>query len=327
MPDHDRHHASHPIATRALCLAIAGSTLIWTVAGPGARPAAADTARLTIRYTCSFPPLGSQPLTARIQLTGSRTIPVGRATPRLPIDASATTTATVTGALGAIGATTVDGTVDATASVASPEGNRTVPVPLTVPRTRLPASGPLTVRASGTTPTLVFHRPGRAEITVGGLVMHLTPRNASGEETVVGEVTITCQVNPGQNLVLTSFTLTAPRPAAPPRTTTGAATGSPNRKPAATKEPASPSPTDRASSATPTATSSATPTTTLTTTAAPSAGATPTSDLAVATVATTTRPVMRVLFVACGVVALFGAAVACVWWRRSRRARLPHPDR
>jgi uncharacterized protein DUF6801 len=305
-------------AATVLRLTIVAVTLFWGITGPGARPAGADTASLTIRYTCSFPPFGSQPLTALVRLTGSLSVPVGRATPRMPIDASATTTDTVTRALGAVGATTVDGTVDATATVTNPAGTTTVVVPLTVPPAAVPASGPLTVRATGTTPALVFHRPGTGRIRVGGLVLHLTPRNADGAATMAGTVTITCQADPGQNLVLTSFTLTAtgatPRPAPTDPTPIPRAT---KRSPDHTTAPA------------PTTTPPATgpPPTTTPTPAAPTTATTTTSDLAVATAATRDAPAGPALAAVCAVVVAAGAALALFWWRRDRRARGKHRAR
>jgi hypothetical protein len=185
---------------------LAAAALVGSMAVFGAGAAAAAPAPLTLQYTCSFPLIGDQPMTASVVRNASDPRVVGQATPRLPVNASATISSTVRQALALVGATTVEGTADAAAVVVAPQGDISDTVPLNVPVTDVPASGSMTFQASGTLPLPVFGRPGNAKITVGGrLTLHFTPRNASGGLTMLGKVNTSCELDPGQNNVLASF--------------------------------------------------------------------------------------------------------------------------
>jgi hypothetical protein len=197
----------------------AASLGVWT-----AGSAAADPAVLTLQYTCSLPPFPGQAMTAQLTWKTPASVMVGQTTPILPINATATVGAPVTQALGVIGAATVEGRVDVTGVVVAPGGDISVTVPLTVPQTDVPASGPMSGRATGTTPVRVFRRPGHATITAGSeLNLHLIPKDASGSPTAEGQVDVSCTLDPGQNNVLSSFEITAARRTSVPTegTTTG----------------------------------------------------------------------------------------------------------
>lgn len=178
--------------------------------GVGMGPAVADPAGTTLRYQCSMPLFPSQPMTVRLTWNAPKSVASGRKTPIVPFRAVATMGAVVTQGLNAIRAATVEGSANATGVVAAPEGGTEVDLPLTVSRTKVPASGPITVVASGTTPELVFHRPGHATITVGReFAVRLIPKNADGGSTMIGQVDASCTLEPGQDIVLTSFEITA----------------------------------------------------------------------------------------------------------------------
>lgn len=207
----------------------------------------------------------------------------------------------------------------------APGGNIPVAARLTVPRTRVPASGPLTVHATGATPGLSFHRPGHATITFDNhLDLHFTPRDASGNPTAAGKVDFSCTVDPGQSTVVYSFDITPP-PASSPTTGT-------------TKPPASPTVNaPQTSTAPPGATSSTATSATTSSSAATSATTSPTETTLVAPTATGTtgdRPLSTLagfenviehgagwLLTAAAILAAVAGVIGGVW--RLTRRRVP----
>ncbi|MGY0492112.1 DUF6801 domain-containing protein [Streptomyces sp. WG-D5] len=177
--------------------------VLVTVPASGSAAAAPDATSL--RYTCPFPVIGDEPMTASVVWDAAHTHVVGRATPRQPIRTSATVGSRVVGSLRFVGAATVEGTARVHAVVEAPEGDLPVTVPLTVARTPVADSGTLTVPASGTLPSFVFRRPGPAKIVVGAIDLRLTPRNADGDETLAGKIDTSCALNSGQSGFLASF--------------------------------------------------------------------------------------------------------------------------
>ncbi|MER6011374.1 DUF6801 domain-containing protein [Streptomyces bluensis] len=196
----------------------------------GAGSATADPAPRTLTYTCSFPLIGGQRMTASVVWTAPDTHVVGQATSRSPVSASATVGSDVTRILRFAGAATVEGTADVSAVVAAPQGDIPVDVRLKVPRSKVPGSGPLTVPAKGTLPSLVFSRPGPAKIFVGEIDLHLVPRDTDGDETRAGTVDAPCDLDSGQDGFLAPFTVErdASGPAAP-----GTPSGTPSAYPGA----------------------------------------------------------------------------------------------
>jgi hypothetical protein len=86
----------------------------------GAGTAHADSARITLRFACSFPLIGSQAMTAVFDGNAPDSVPIGQPAPRLPIDVAAVVGSAVPAGLGILGATTVDGTAaPAVAAVAA----------------------------------------------------------------------------------------------------------------------------------------------------------------------------------------------------------------
>ncbi|MFT7839256.1 hypothetical protein Q5530_24190 [Saccharothrix sp. BKS2] len=316
-------------ALRALGVAAA----VLLIGGAGAPPASAA---LTLRYTCSFPVIRDQPMTATITWNASDSHVVGEATPPVPVTASATIAPFVTQALTFAGATTVEGSAAADAVVTAPEGDIGVTTPLTVPVTPVPASGPMTFTAHGTARSLVFRQPGNARITLGGLALRMVPRNADGDLTAMGEVHAPCRLDAGQDGVLASFrvlpaegsatrpTTAPPRPTAAPGPTApgGAPTapggsaparvtgpdapdgpdpGTPGAVPAGIDDPGTPAATA------PTGASATAPST------ASAGGTRPTGD----------PNLSRLLLVAVVVPAVGAVAGGCAWWSRRRRGDGP----
>ncbi|WP_411089949.1 DUF6801 domain-containing protein [Streptomyces sp. 061-3] len=295
----------------------------------GVGSAAADP---TLRYTCPYPLIGDQPMTASVVWNTPHTHVVGRATPRSPVNTSATVSSTVTQSLRLAGATTVEGTADVTAVVTSPQGDIPILLPLKVPVTDVPDSGSLTVKASGTLPSLVFRRPGAGKVIVGGIALHITPRDASGDETALGKVDSSCDLNSGQDGVLASFKIrsagasptasetrgipTAGSSGAGGSAGSGGSDGSAGPSTSASGRPASPDPdADPSDTASGKATASVggAPTS-----ASPAASATGGSDFAAPL-----RAAVSLLVVSATAGA---AALGCVWWRRQRRADVDGPE-
>jgi Family of unknown function (DUF6801) len=276
-----------------------------TSAGLGASADAAP-AGPPLQYTCSLFSFADQAMTVRLTWTAPDSIMVGQASPARPVSAIATVGPAVTWAAGLVRAASFEGTVDATAVASTPEGDITIPVPLTVPRTAIPVSGPMNVGATGTTPSVVFHRPGHATISIGSvLTLHLTPYTADGAPTAIGQVTVSCRPDPGQNEVLKSFEITAPAGTPVPV--------KPTTAPAAVPTTTAPRPT-----VTPSSSSSMSGTTTVSTTTDRTWATTKPRAPAVS-VAARTGPTAG-WWLAVGVIVAAVAGVTCgVWWLIRRR--------
>ncbi|KPI28865.1 hypothetical protein OK074_6847 [Actinobacteria bacterium OK074] len=321
----------------SLCRTFAALVL---VGGTGAGVAVAAPAPVTLQYTCALPIIPDQPMTGSVVWTASDTHVVGRPTPRLPVTASARVGSLIPQTLRAIGATTISGTADVSAVVTAPQGDIEVTVPLTVPETDLPSSGDLTVRASGVIPSFVFTKAGRAKIHVGGIALHITPREADGDETFLGKVDTSCTVNSGQNTVLSSFRIlpaTQPGPTTSASAPGGSGGGSggggkgggkgkstglgPSGSASGTGPGGTPTPDPSGST-----TASATTSTSTSTTPAPAGGGAPTvaarstaSELHTDTA--NRAPVPAPVRAGIAVVAVGVAAAGCAWWLRRRPER------
>ncbi|MGP3947665.1 DUF6801 domain-containing protein [Streptomyces sp. 7N604] len=213
---------SGPVARSAFRLATAVGVAGGIVGVLGAGTAAADPVSLTLRYTCSTPWIDDLPVTVRIDTDVPKSVAVGKPTPESVVNAAVPVSASATKALGKIGVKSLAGTVNAKARVAAPEGDIDVNLPVNV-RNDIPASGSFSVKATGAAPTLTFSQPGSAKITVGDLVAHLTPKDASGDVTFPGKIDVRCQLDGGQNNVMASFHIAGTGTATGPATsgTTG----------------------------------------------------------------------------------------------------------
>jgi hypothetical protein len=172
--------------------------------------ASAEPVSLTLQYTCALSGLGSEPVTMKLDADIPNSIRVGKATPKSALDGVATVGAGFTQLAAAFGAKTLEGSLEGNATVTAPQGNTPLTVPMTIPRTTIPASGSFDVTAKGTAPSLTFSRPGNAKITVGDLALHLTPKYANGSTTPLGTINAACTLDSGQNTVLQSLVITKP---------------------------------------------------------------------------------------------------------------------
>ncbi|MFJ1707416.1 DUF6801 domain-containing protein [Kitasatospora sp. NPDC088346] len=192
----------------------------WGAAGVvgvlGTGTAAAQPASPTLRYSCTFPTIGAQPITARISTDIPRSLAAGEPSPPFAINAAATVDASFTFGLRYIlGVRIIEGSLDAQTTVTAPQGGIGVPVHLTITKATIPASGSFDIPATGTAPTLTFTEPGSAKITAGNFTLHLVPEDANGNVTGPGRTNVPCTLNAGQDNVVATLDITAPR------TTTG----------------------------------------------------------------------------------------------------------
>lgn len=208
-------------AAVALGIAATVTAAVGIVGASGSPTASAEPVSLTLHYTCAFPGLGNQPVTMELDSDIPNAIKVGRASPKSALDGVATVGASFTQLAAMAGAKTLEGSLDGNATVTAPQGSIPLTVPMTIPRTTIPASGSFDVTAKGTAPSLTFSRPGNAKVTVGNLTLHLTPKDAHGNTTAVGTINAPCALDPGQNTVLQSLVITEPVKAT--ATTTGEA--------------------------------------------------------------------------------------------------------
>jgi hypothetical protein len=195
------------------------------VAGPGAGSAAAAPVAATLHYTCTFPYIGGQQITARISADFPSSVAAGTSSPRFAVHAAADVDgAFTTGLRQVLGVRVIEGSVDARTGVAAPQGTRTVSVHLAITPTKVPASGTFAIPATGTAPALGFTAPGHGTVSAGDFTLHLVPEDAGGHLSRVGKVDVPCTLNTGQSGIVAAFRVT---PSAT-RTTPPAAPGSPS---------------------------------------------------------------------------------------------------
>lgn len=165
----------------ALVAMVAASGVVAVAAGatsaPG-RPAAQQTATLRLSYTCHSP-AGTGQAAIRLAATLPASGTAGK--PLQPTAATLTVTMPhpVLSYLARRGAATVTATGRLTMTVAG-AGQRTTSViwPGTVPATKVPATGGLTLTAAGTVPALSAGKPGTLTLSAGPAALVLAPQAA-----------------------------------------------------------------------------------------------------------------------------------------------------
>ncbi|MBE1501552.1 hypothetical protein H4696_008652 [Amycolatopsis lexingtonensis] len=233
---------SHPRGKKKSVAAAAAAGAVGLVATAllvGAQTSAADPISLTLNYHCTFPLVGSQSLKVVINTDLPTTVNTGQPTGAFDIKAVSTINADTVSGLSLIGATTLEGTATAAATVAAPSLNLPVSVPITLDKTNIPASGEMNINAAGKTPSLTFTQPGQAKITVGDLNLKVTPRKADGSVTGItpdGTIDAPCTQDAGQNNTLATITINGGGTTTPP-TTTPPVTTPPTTTPPVTTPP------------------------------------------------------------------------------------------
>lgn len=197
---------------------VISATVLSVTAGilglPGSPTASAEPVGLTLGYSCAFTGIGRVPLTMRLHTDIPDTIPVGATSPKSALNGVTTVNAAITRWATLVGAKTVEGSLNGTATVTAPQGDIPLDVPMMIPKTPVPRSGPVDVTAQGTAPSLSFTRHGNAQVIVGDLTLSLISKRADGTAPVP-TLQASCTLNPGQKRVLQSVTITEPvRPTA-----------------------------------------------------------------------------------------------------------------
>ncbi|WP_326595750.1 DUF6801 domain-containing protein [Streptomyces sp. NBC_01803] len=170
--------------------------------------ASADPASLTLNYTCPFPLIGTQPISVDISTDIPGTIEVNEMTPPIEIEAITTVNAKTHQGLKTVASTTIEGSAIAYSNIAAPGFDLPLEVPIEIPKQNIPPAPPYTefdITANGSAPEISFSEPGHGEITVGDLLLTLTPRKADGTPTGLKTFESACTVVEGQDNVLAEF--------------------------------------------------------------------------------------------------------------------------
>jgi hypothetical protein len=202
------------------------------------RALAAQQVSLTLSYTCDFPVIGHQTAPVEIDSNIPDSIAVGQSTAHYAVTASATAPAALAFGLRAFGVSTLTGTVEGQATVEAPQGVLKETLPFTIHKISISAFSSFTGIATGNAPEVTFSKPGKAEIIVGNLTMHLVPLNSNGDVNSLGDMTVPCTLDANQNDVAVHFTITG---AASPASSSSP-TSAPSSDPVTTTHTASPSP-------------------------------------------------------------------------------------
>jgi hypothetical protein len=174
------------------------------VLGFAAPPAAADTG--TVKYTCTASILTNQPFTVVVHGTAPATAAVGDTVTLEGLTADVTVNSDATGALyWFLGARSIEGPAQFDISV----DNAGTPAPqpataMAVPATPVPASGALTVVASGTGPSFVTTAAGTVSFEAGPFNAQLVATNSTGG---TSDVPVACTPDAGQDFTIASTTV------------------------------------------------------------------------------------------------------------------------
>ncbi|GLW72708.1 hypothetical protein Kpho02_50070 [Kitasatospora phosalacinea] len=221
--------------TRRAAVAATATALVGAL---GTAPAAARPATPTLHYTCVFPTIGGQAITAGISADVPDTLPVGESSPAFAVRATATVEASFTiGLRYVLGVRTIEGSVDAETRVLAPQGETVVPVHLAITRTSVPAYGAFEIPATGNAPRLSFGRPGSGRVSAGNFTLHLVPRDADGNLAGPGRVDVPCTLNAGQDGTVAPFEVTPAKASPTPSSTTLPSAPAPSSASPATASP------------------------------------------------------------------------------------------
>ncbi|MFC6933206.1 DUF6801 domain-containing protein [Actinomadura yumaensis] len=168
------------------------------VAGAGlvsAGPAAAAPASLQLNYRCNYPMLGMKDIKATINADLPDVVQSGTTVPKFPVTAVTEIGADTTKGLYTIGAESIEGSAVAVARVFSPDrpNGLSADTKVDLDKTKVPESGPFSVKAAGSSPTaLKFTKAGWGSVNVGNLTLTVTPKDAAGNPTSLGTMTVQC---------------------------------------------------------------------------------------------------------------------------------------
>ena len=192
---------------RILAPALAAAALM-----SGAGSALASPVSTNLQFTCPFPLIGDQPISAEISADIPTNATVGTPLPGFNVTAMTLVNDDSRTGLKLVGSTTVEGSAVNTNQIITPGRTIEQVVTLTIPQSPIPEeSGAFTVPADGQAPEFMFtdQDVGNAEIRVGGLTLNLVARTANGEiaPAPIGEITTNCALLEGQDNLLQTVTV------------------------------------------------------------------------------------------------------------------------
>ncbi|SOD71554.1 hypothetical protein SAMN05892883_1061 [Jatrophihabitans sp. GAS493] len=218
-----------PLMRRKSVRAVAGATAFGLAAGftailsGGGGAASAATLTKTINTTCTIPVAGAEEYSANISATIPDSAVVGDSVTLQNFKISILLNVATTDALQILGATTLQGTITAGATLTNATPSD-LGITATVPTTAVPqtqdANGdgpPFSITATGPSPTAVLTSPGTATLTATTVAAFFDPKNAAGTSVLpAAKRNIPCTFDAGQSLVLGSIPVTAPTPVPTP---------------------------------------------------------------------------------------------------------------
>lgn len=190
-----------------LACTVLSASLITASSFISAAPAEVD-----LNYTCIFPLLKDQPMSVHITADIPESVAPNIATDNFSIDAIATVNDEAWNGLYFVGGRTLTGNVIAKASLVIPPGLLLdLQVLMSLDAAELPNErSSFDVNAHGETPSLTFPQEGNAVISVGDLLMNITPEDHLGNTTGLGEFESVCTLNPGQSPILRTIKVAKP---------------------------------------------------------------------------------------------------------------------
>jgi uncharacterized protein DUF6801 len=181
---------------------IAGAGVVGAVVAVGALVgagvASATPIDKTFAYDCNIPIFGHKTLNIEVKVDIPATGTVGTPIQAGPFTAITPIPHDVYDVFTPFGATQADGTAEASAVVDLP-GNtpnpQTLNINATIAMTQVPnPSGPdMLLPATGTVPAATANVTGTASVSLGSsLTAHVTPRDSSGNPTILGTLDVPC---------------------------------------------------------------------------------------------------------------------------------------
>jgi hypothetical protein len=190
-----------------VCWGIAALLAAGCALGLTASGAVAGQVPIILHYSCRLPLVGTQSLTATLVWpSGLQTTTVDTRTPSLPVEVTGTVASAARTVVSFASIEWIEGTAHVSAEIMAPQGDISENVKLTVPRTNVSTgSGPLTVPASGSIPSVLLSQTGQAKVVVGAVVIHLATLTASGALSHLGNISVPCTLDSGQTGVVSSL--------------------------------------------------------------------------------------------------------------------------
>lgn len=189
---------------------IAGGTLLTASGIVSAVPVS-----LSLDYQCTYPLIGTQPLSIVINSDMPASIPVGQSTGAFDLDVVATAKGQTWNGLNIVSAKSLEGTATAFSNISGNNLSLDLAVPTNIAEQAIPpVNGDFDLIATGQTPPLTFNNNniGDIVITVGNLDMALLARKGDGSPVIFAEsdpatgiFPSICTQDAGQDNVLHTF--------------------------------------------------------------------------------------------------------------------------